>query len=446
MIRAHLRLATAVFPLVIGALLGLPRGSTAQVLEELPEVKSEALPNGLIVLLDPAPEREVVAVQIWYRTGYADDLTPGDAHLIEHLMSEGTAAVPDFNAAMRSVGARTRSATGPELTRFESEVPRAGLDSVLVLEADRMRGLKIDHGSVGRAEKEIAAEEEARAGRRPQSLADFAERVAPFLFGDHPFGPVSGPVTPDRCQAFYEQFYGPERALLVLAGGFDPDRARRAIKTHFGPLAKTGAPARERPPRPALKGEARAVSAPGTPHVVLAYFLPGPESKLFPAVPLVPSFLNVEGLPLVEQICAQAGAPARFLGGTLDETTGLLCVVARPQAQAAPVAEALSSALPLLLETIDAQTFATVRDRSRLAAAKAAASLAVRATARAQAELARSAGKRGEAKSLSELTERDLAALAPELRRERSLLVTIGRDSISPGESQPKAGPPAEDP
>jgi len=440
-------------------LLVLPAGGpglgppAAQTLDERGAVTREVLPNGLTVLLDPEPEREVVAVQVWYQVGYADDSAPGDAHLIEHLMFEGTAAVPDFGAAMRGLGARTRSATGPETTRFESEVPRAGLDSVLAIEADRMSGLKIDHGAVARAEAEITAEESAQGGRPPQSLGDFAERVRPLVFADHPFGHpfglVSGSVTPERCRAFYERFYAPERALLVVSGGFEPDRVRRAIRARFGPLSQAGLPPRTRSPRPTLAGHATTLPPPGAQHAVLAYLMPQPASPLFAAAPLVPAFLNVEGVTLIEQICAQAGAPARFLGATLDRETGLLCAVARPQGEAAPVADALGSALPLLIETLDAQTFAAVRDRWRLAAAKGAGSLSARATARAEAEIARGTDENaGQVKSLSEWTERDLAAFAPELQRERCLIVMIGRGSTPPGnpESHPKAGPPAEDP
>jgi hypothetical protein len=199
-----------------------------------------------------------------------------------------------------------------------------------------------------------------------------------------------------------------------------------------------------------LDGRSAAIPAPGTTHVVLAYLLSASDPPAAAAIPLVTAFLNVEGVPLIEQIGAQSGAPVRFLGVTFDAATGLFCAVARPEGEPAPAAEAVAAGLPLLIETLDAQTFASVRDRWRLAAAKGTASLAARATALGAEEVARSRGRTtAEAESMLALTERDLAALAPQLGRERCLAITIGRGAGAPpgaAPSHPTAGPPAEDP
>jgi predicted Zn-dependent peptidase len=333
-----------------------------------------------------------------YRVGSRDEEagTTGYAHLFEHLMYTGTAAVPDWHATMTALGGKTRSQTATEWMVFASDVPRAAAARVIAIEADRMRGLTLDRAAVSRAVADIGNEEAARSAA-PLAAADLADLLRPLAFPGHPHARPQKPRTmdpadPDRCRAFYTRHFGPDRALLVVAGGVDPDTvlaAARGTMGHFAPAGATRPPLPALTPLPPLAARRRVEARPGAPTIAVAYRVPRLGEPGFPAAKLVHALL-AESTPILGAALADGGPGATWAGIDLDEATGLLTVGARldPGADPATALDRLGAAVPLVLEASAPQIIATTRDRLRMTEAALTGTVGGRAAAAARDHLA----------------------------------------------------------
>jgi len=357
-------------------------------------VHHEVLPNGLEVLLLPEPQRDVASVQIWYRVGLPeeDSETAGYAHLLEHLMFTGTETVPDFRGAITDLGGTLRSGPRRDLTYYANDVPRSAVEAVIALEADRMRGLTLATEAIAGGLDQIRIEE-ARSAALLGSEA-VAEQMWEATYAGHPYGRefagmVPAGATPERCRAFYARYYGPDRACLVVAGGFELAPLLEAIQEHFGPLQPTGNP---RSPLPASPGASdlklrHAGDESAAPvWIGLGYAVPGEESPAAAPVRLLDSYFNGEAadslaIALRQGELAAASAVAAYLD-YLDGA-GLLTVVAalKPGADAERALDQLAHAVARLSQApIDREDFATVRDRRRLSQALRGATVSQRAS------------------------------------------------------------------
>ncbi len=408
---------------LLGGLAAAPGARAAGNAGE-PGRVSQRLENGLEILVLPEPERDVAAVFVTYLVGSRDEEagTRGYAHLFEHLMFTGTAAVPDWPKAMAELGGRSRSMTTTDWTAFQSEVPRTAVRRVLELEADRMRGLSLEAAGIAQATAAIRIEEAARSAE-PYTIAAIADRLRPLAFPEHPYAraPVADTLdatAPDRCRAFYAQHYGPDRALLVVAGGVDPDSAIAQASALFGGVASTGTVRAPLPPLPPPSVRSRVEpSADGETIIAIGYRVPGLGKPDFSLSRLVHAFLAGGAAPILRDAVRDGGPPAVLANAALDEATGLLTVAVHlgPGTDPRPARERLVAAVPLLVETIDAQALTHSRDRLRLTDASLASTVSGRAAAAARNYLARRERAAGDASAgvdLIELNPADCARFA----------------------------------
>jgi zinc protease len=226
---------------------------------EIPFTRHE-LPNGLTVILQEDHRLPLVAVNLWYHVGSADEPKgrSGFAHLFEHLMFMGTAKVPypGFDTIMESQGGSNNASTSADRTNYFESGPRHLLETFLYLEADRMASL----GSSMTLEKLDTQRDVVRNERRQsyenrpygKAQLEVPERLYPE---GHPYhSPVIGShedlerASLDDVKEFFGRFYFPRNASLVIAGDFDPDAARSLVKKYFGVLADR--PPLEGPPKP----------------------------------------------------------------------------------------------------------------------------------------------------------------------------------------------------
>jgi zinc protease len=208
-------------------------------------VRTSQLPNGLRVVLAPDSDAAAVDVAVCYDAGLSAE-RPGQtgiAYLFEHLMFDGSAHVPrhGHQARIEGLGGTAGAVTTADGIYFFETVPASGLDTALVLEADRMTGLTLDAAR-------FDAERAAIAGERQQSLMgapllDGQQRLAERAWAGHPYhSPVTGSpadlakLTLKDVQYWYRTRYGPKRAVLTVVGRFDPDEALGLIRTRFGSL------------------------------------------------------------------------------------------------------------------------------------------------------------------------------------------------------------------
>jgi zinc protease len=237
---------------------------------EVPFTRHE-LSNGLTVILHEDHRLPLVAVNLWYHVGSADEPPgrSGFAHLFEHLMFMGTEKVPypGFDTIMESQGGSNNATTSSDRTNYFESGPRHLLETFLFLEADRMASLgasmtleKLD------TQRDVVRNERRQSyENRPYGKAqlEVPERIYP---PGHPYrSPVIGShedlerASLDDVKEFFRRFYFPGNASLVIAGDFDPAEARVLVEKHFGVLP--GRPPAEGSPRPAaarLEKEVRA--------------------------------------------------------------------------------------------------------------------------------------------------------------------------------------------
>jgi zinc protease len=230
-------------------------------------IRTETLDNGLRVFLKPIPGSAAVTTLVVYKVGSADeDLThTGLAHYLEHLMFKGTARLKpgDIDRLTFRHGGSNNAYTSTDLTAYHFTMPAGQWRPALQVEADRMRQLRIDKEHEFDKEKGAVINELTGNEDEPWTLEYKA--ILPPLFGRKaPYGhPVIGEARDVRAataaviKGFYDRWYHPNNAALVLVGGFDADEASAAIKKLFGPIPRAELPPRKPLPEVKLERPAR---------------------------------------------------------------------------------------------------------------------------------------------------------------------------------------------
>lgn len=201
------------------------------------------LDNGLQVLVIPNHKAPIIKHMVWYKSGSVDEPKgkSGTAHLLEHLMFRGTKKVKDgvFNDVINQNGGESNAFTSLDYTAYHQFLDISRLELAMYLEADRMQNLKITPQSFEKEQNIVFQERKQVVDNNP--LSYFGESVRKVLWQEHPYGlPVSGypdeikSVTQDDVEAFYEQFYAPNNAILVLAGDIDVRTAQKLAKKYYG--------------------------------------------------------------------------------------------------------------------------------------------------------------------------------------------------------------------
>ncbi|MBD3244045.1 MAG: hypothetical protein GF331_25860 [Chitinivibrionales bacterium] len=199
--------------------------------------------NGLKLLCMRKASAPIVAVHIWYRTGSANehDGVRGISHFFEHMMFRGSERVGPEEHAKRinDVGGYANAFTTEDATAYTNSVPREHLSMVLELEAERMRNLRVTQ-EVLDTERRVILEEYHTYMNNPVAKA-FLEFRREF-FGSHPYaiGPLGElddirRITVDDCHEYYQRWYRPSNATLVVVGDIDSTEAvKELVATHFG--------------------------------------------------------------------------------------------------------------------------------------------------------------------------------------------------------------------
>src|SRR5215213_10357072 len=214
------------------------------------------LDNGLTVLVHEDHSVPVVAVNVWYHVGSRNEKRgkTGFAHLFEHFFFNGSENYPHgFREAMDDLGANNRNGTtDSDRTNFFEDVPVSALERTLYLEADRMGFLE------GRISKEMLERErgvvqnEKRQGENAPYGRVFLE-IAPKLYpSSHPYSWTTigsmedlNAASLEDVKEWYRTYYGPNNAVIALAGDVTPERALELVQKYFGgiqpgpPLART---------------------------------------------------------------------------------------------------------------------------------------------------------------------------------------------------------------
>ena len=230
-------------------------------------ILERTLPNGLRVLVAERHLDPVVAVMVWYGVGARHERAEeaGISHFLEHMMFKGAEAFGKGALDLETtvLGGSNNAFTTPDHTAYWFEFASDRWERALELEADRMQGLALDPEEFA-AEKQVVLEELSMGLDDP--WRNLSQRVSDVLFGRHPYArPVIGyrdtldPMTADEMRVYYERFYRPSNATLVIAGDVDPEDAFRSVEERFGSIEapQDAASTAHASPAPDLTGEVR---------------------------------------------------------------------------------------------------------------------------------------------------------------------------------------------
>jgi zinc protease len=261
-----------------------------------PDRISETLDNGLQVTIVADPELPVVATQVWYHVGSAneDPESRGFAHLFEHLMFGGTRRFPKEAYARHHTdhGGYENAYTSTDETVYISEIVPEHHDRVLEMEADRMVNLLLNEENLAN-EKRIVTEE-LRLGTENDPLARVMVAAQKAVLGEHPYAysPVGtkqdvAAATLEYCRKFYGKYYGPRNAHLVIVGPVDGPAKMERVRELFGPIPATGTTPPEVPPLAGWSYPDDVVLKEDLPPAETALYgfpMPGPDSPEYWAV------------------------------------------------------------------------------------------------------------------------------------------------------------------
>ena len=224
-----------------------------------PPVTTFSLDNGMDVVVIEDHRAPVVTHMVWYRVGSADEPrgTSGIAHFLEHLMFKGTDEIPDgaFSKVIAANGGQDNAFTSWDYTGYYQRIAADRLELVMKMEADRMVDVRITPDHIKTERDVIIEERNSRTDNSPDAL--FSEQMRAALYLNHPYGtPIIGwrremeQLSLEDALEFYERYYAPDNAILVVAGAVTPDQVRDLAEKHYGPLEPSGRPADARPQEP----------------------------------------------------------------------------------------------------------------------------------------------------------------------------------------------------
>jgi zinc protease len=243
------------------------------------------LDNGLKVLVREDHRAPVVVSQIWYKVGssYEPSGLTGISHLLEHLMFKGTPNMPggEFSRLIAANGGDENAFTSRDYTAYFQTLEKERLELSFRLEADRMRHLLLKPEDVAKEAQVVAEERRLRTEDQPEALTQERFHAAAYLLSPYR-NPIIGwmqdieSIRPDDLRRWYQQWYAPNNATLVVVGDVHPVQVRELAEKHFGPLPTSELT----PPRAVMEvpqqGERRiTVKTPAeVPYVILGYKAP----------------------------------------------------------------------------------------------------------------------------------------------------------------------------
>ncbi len=210
------------------------------------------MPNGLQVVLHQDHSDPVISYAIMYHVGSSRE-TPGRtgfAHLFEHLLFSGSENVPNgvFDKVIENAGGSNNGFTSRDVTAYFESFPKNALEKILWLESDRMGFFINSVTPRNLAIQQNVVQNEKRQGEdnSPYGFTNYV--ISKNLYpASHPYSwEVIGEMedltnaTLDDVRGFYENFYGPNNATLVLAGDFEPDSVKVLLDKYFGEIKPRG--------------------------------------------------------------------------------------------------------------------------------------------------------------------------------------------------------------
>ncbi len=243
------------------------------------------LENGLKLIVKEDHRAPVMVSQVWYKVGssYEHDGISGVSHVLEHMMFKGTEAHPagEFSRIIAENGGSENAFTSRDYTAYFQTMETSRLPVSFELEADRMRNLTLPEGEFLKEVQVVMEERRMRTEDNPQALT--YEQFNATAYVSSPYRiPVIGwmndleSMQVGDLTAWYEKWYAPNNATVVVVGDVVPDQVYARAKQHFGSLQ----PSEIAPAKPRREVEQRGskrieVKAPAElPYLMMGYKVP----------------------------------------------------------------------------------------------------------------------------------------------------------------------------
>ena len=350
-------------------------------------VTTFALDNGMQVVVVEDHRAPVVQHMLWYRAGSADEPkgSSGVAHFLEHLLFKATDKMEagELSATVARNGGRDNAFTSYDYTAYFQRVAADRLELMMQMESDRMRNIRLTEDNI-RTERDVIIEERnQRTENDPGAL--FGEQIAAAQYLNHRYGvPIIGWMhemrTLDMQDAleFYQTYYSPNNAVLVVSGDVTPDEVRRLAEEYYGVIpSNPDLPERLRAEEPPQTAERRLIfrdARVAQPYVRRSYLAPerdaGAQERAAALTILseilgggTTSYLS-EALQFDTQIATYTAAFYR--GVSLDDTTFNLIVVPQPNVSLQEAEDAMDAAIAnFLTEGVDAAQLERIKMQIR---------------------------------------------------------------------------------
>ena len=336
------------------------------------QVTTFTLDNGMEVVVIEDHRAPVVVHMVWYKAGSADEDpgVSGVAHFLEHLLFKGTETLApgEFSATVARHGGRDNAFTSYDYTAYFQRIAADRLELMMKMESDRMVNLQLDEGDIATERDVIIEERNMRVENSASAL--FREQANAAQYLNHRYGvPIIGWMPEmhalglEEALSFYETYYAPNNAVLVVAGDVQPEDVKALAQKYYGALpANPDLPARDRPQEPRQLAERRLVfedARVGQPYVARSYLAPERDSGAQEEAAALTVLAEILGggttsvLAQALQFDTQTAVftSARYGGKSLDDTTFDLIVAPAAGVTLQAAETAMDEALAGFIET-----------------------------------------------------------------------------------------------
>jgi zinc protease len=243
-----------------------PQATPAQKPDEQIRFKVEKykLANGLTVLLHEDHSVPIISYQTFFRVGSRNEEPgfTGMAHLFEHMMFKGAKRYSgeQFDTILQANGATNNAFTTNDFTGYHENLPSDKLELVIDIESDRMENLKVTQENLN-SEREVVKEERRyRVDNNPigilnEALYGTAYKVSPYHWPVIGYMSDLDNVTVEKAQEFFRTYYAPNNAVVVVAGDFNSDKAKKLIEKYYGHIKAQPIPQKAFPQDPPQKDQ-----------------------------------------------------------------------------------------------------------------------------------------------------------------------------------------------
>ncbi|WP_299630331.1 pitrilysin family protein [uncultured Roseobacter sp.] len=333
------------------------------------------LDNGMQVVVVEDHRAPVVQHMVWYKAGSADEPvgSSGVAHFLEHLLFKATDTLEagELSATVARNGGRDNAFTSYDYTAYFQRVAADRLELMMRMEADRMRNIRLTEENILTERDVIIEERNQRTENSPGAL--FGEQLSAAQYLNHRYGvPIIGwmhemqTLDMEDALGFYEIYYSPNNAILVVSGDVTPEEVRTLAEKYYGVIpANPDLPERLRTEEPPQTAERRLIfrdARVAQPYVRRSYLAPERDpgaQETAAALTFLAEILGggttsylADALQFDTEIATYSAA--FYSGVRLDDTTFNVIVVPRPGVSLQEAEDAMDVALDqFLIDGVD---------------------------------------------------------------------------------------------